>query len=296
MKLMWLALFVLVGLVVAVPEAHAQKNCAAAVPPSGASIDVTTHPAYMTTVSLWEPLGSQTALGTLVGYEVSPLPPRGFGIHPENVKAGPGNMTITTKSGVKISIAVSVVPDKAEACSFVTIDLVTEAEAFTRRVDLAVEERTLALEQELSALRRELDERVRSRIDDELARRSVVRRSLERANHVDRSADDLIVRVGEILYLGDGAVIAFEIQNRRKATVTVEAVSLIGKRGDEAAAVALDRAPAGSGLGQVTGNGVTRGTVVVRSVARLRDQKLTLTVRPAAGQGGPVAVKGVVLE
>lgn len=296
---MRILLFVLVGLVLVASEAseaHAQKNCTVAVPPSGASIDVTTHPAYMTTVNFWEALGSGAGLGTLSGYEVVAQPPKGFGIHPTKGDVGPGNIAVTTKSGVRVAVAVSVVTDKAQACAFVTVELVTEAEAFRRQVEAAVAERTAALERELVAARTEVAERVQTELDREVARRAVRRRVLSRTNFVARNEAQMIVRVGEVLYLGDSAVIAFEVQNRSKVAVSIAAVELTAGRGDEAAAVEMEGADDGVGVGRVASNGMARGVVVVRSVVRLRGKALALRVSPTAGHGDPVVVRGIGLK
>ena len=165
------------------------------------------------------------------------------------------------------------------------------------RVADEVTRRTAALSAELAAVRADQADRISAGIDQELANRAVVRRELASARAIERSPDDLVVRVGEILYLGDGAVVAFEIQNRRHATVTLASVSLSGGGQRElAAAVAIEGGAAGGGIGRVPGDGVIRGALVVRSVAAVRGRGLTVTVRPVAGQGAAVDVKGVLLR
>lgn len=296
----WLTIGIaLVTLCALVGDAHAQKTCPFSVSPSGASIEVPTNPAYVTTVTLWEPIsGTVKARGSLdpKDYLVNPLGDRALVIQPLHTKAGPGNVVVPTKTGIQVAIAVRVDADPKVACSIVSVELVTEEEAFKRRVDEEVARRTAATEAELVKLRAELAERVSAAIDQELAARAVARRELTRTRYVDRNGDELIVRVGEVLYLGDGALIAFEAQNRRKAKITITAVELTADRQDQAAAVAIQGGTVAGGLGAVAGNDVTRGVVVVRSVARLRGKSLALVVTPAAGQGGAVTVGGVVLK
>lgn len=279
-------------------SAHAQRTCKFAVPPSGASIDVPLHPAYVTSIDLWENLKDKVS-GSLgpPDYEVRPMSARTILIRPLRPDAPRGNMTMPTMSGVKVVVAVTVSTDPTQACSLVTVELVTETEAFERRVAAEVERRTASLAEELAVVRADQDDRIRAGIDQELATRAVARRELVSAQAIDRNADDLIVRVGEVLYLGDGAIVAFEVQNRRKATVTIAAVTLHGTDERElASAVALSGGAAGGGIGRVPGNGITRGALIVRSVAAIRGRGLTVTVRPVAGQGAAVVVKGIALR
>jgi len=146
-------------------------------------------------------------------------------------------------------------------------------------------------------LRAELAERVRGGFYEELAARAVDRRDLVRTRYVDRNADDLIVRIGEVMYLGDAAIVAFEIQNRRKAGVVITGVELTAGPGDDqAAAVALAGGTSGGGLGLVASTSILRGALVVRSAARLRGKPLALVVTPTTGQGSAVTVAGVVLK
>lgn len=297
-RIVLLGWFILVGLATSAGDAFAQRTCAFAVPPSGASIDVPLNPAYVTSIDVWENLKDKVS-GSLGApdYEVRPMSARTLLIRPLRPNAPPGNMTLPTASGVKVVIAVTTVTDLTQACSLVTVTLVSEAEAFQRRVEAEVAKRTAGLEAEAAALRAEMSDRVRAGIDQELAARAVARRELVSTRAIDRSPEDLVVRVGEVLYLGDGAVVAFEIQNRRRSTISIDAVTLRGTGARElAAAVALEGGTVADGLGRVAGDGVTRGAVVVRSVATVRGQALTLTVRPVAGQGGAVTVKGLRLR
>lgn len=290
---------VLVALCALRGDAHAQKTCPFSVSASGASIEVPTNPAYVTTVTLWEPISVTTkARGSLdpKDYLVNPLGDRALVIQPLRTNAGPGNIVVPTKTGIQVAIAVRVDADPKVACSIVSVERVTEGEAFKRRVDEEVAKRTAAVEAELAELRAELAERVSATIDQELATRAVARRELVRARYVDRNADELIVRVGEVLYLGDGAAVAFEIQNRRKGKITIAAVELTADHQDQAAAVAMQGGTIAGGIGAVAANDVARGVVVVRSVARLRGRTLALVVKPAPGQGGAVTVGGVVLK
>lgn len=292
------AALVFIGLSAGAGLARAQRTCKFAVPPSGASIDVPLNPAYVTSIDLWENLKDKVS-GSLGApdYEVRPMSARTILIRPLRAGAPPGNMTLPTVSGVKVVVAVTTITDLAQACSLVTVELVTEAEAFEQRVDEEVARRTAGLTSELTTLRAELADRVRAGIDQELATRAVARRELASARASGRSADDLIVRVGEVLYLGDGALVAFEIQNRRRTTVAIDGVTLRGGADRElAAAVALEGDAGEGGIGRVAGNGLTRGAIVVRSVASVRGKALTLTVRPVAGQGAAVTVGGVTLR
>jgi len=289
LALVWL------GLALGATDAAAQRTCNFAVPPSGASIDVPLHPAYATTVDLWEEVKDK-ASGSLSSaeYEVKFIGGNTLMIRPLRPQATPGNLTFPTKSGVKVVIAVQVVTDMTQACSLVAVSLVTEAEAFQRKLDEEVAKRTAALQAELTALRGELADRVRAGIDQELATRALARRECARTKAVDRNDTDLIVRVGEILYLGDGAVVAFEIQNRRR-TITLSSVQLLGPGGrDLAAAVVLEGGPATDGLGRAPGGAITRGTLVVRNVAALRKAPVTLVVTPATGS--PVSVSGLAVK
>ena len=291
-----LVVLAMLGLVLGSTEAAAQRTCQFAVPPSGASIDVALHPAYVTSIDIWENL-REKASGSLgpPNYEVRPMSARTLLIRPLRLDAPPGNITLPTVSGVKVVVAVTVIADATLACSLVTVELVTEAEAFQRRVDDEVARQTATMAADLATMRAELADRVRAGIDQELATRALTRRSLVSARSIARSPDDLVVRVGQVLYLGDGAIVAFEIQNRRRATVSLAAVALRGRGdGDLAAAVALEGGPSPDGIGRVAGNGVTRGVLVVRSVASVRGANLTLIVTPAAGP--TVRVPGMRLE
>jgi len=296
------AVLVLFLLLAGTRVAHAQKLCEFPVGPSGGAFEVLVHPLYVTDFDFKEKLSPSVVVSDLRGKDYTvdfKASGTGLSVHPENEKARPANFNAETSSGsIKVSVALSVATDHKQACTRVIFNKVTEAEAFRRRVDEQVQEETAKLRGELEDLKKDVDRQVRQGVDEYLADRVLLRHESVAMNAIGRS-DDVVVRVGEVLYVGDDAFVFFQVENRSKLRYRFATAQLLAGRKDEANAVRLlatsRGVPEAGTMGSIPVGTIAQGVVVVRQVGRLRGQSLALVASEPDGKR-QVRVDGIVLR
>ena len=115
----------------------------------------------------------------------------------------------------------------------------------------------------------------------------------------------MVVRIKEVLYLGEQAYLIFEIENLARSAYRLASVQVLtpgdggGKPADHAGVVRFSSTAAeavGAGmLGVVAASGKGRGVVVLPRSAALRGASLRLVVSEPDGRS-KVEVGGIVLE
>ena len=293
-------LFILLLLTAFGGIAHAQQAKEFLVPPAGGSYEIAVHPAFVTALSFPEKL-SPKALASDVrdNYDVKPNGDDGISIRPLKGDAKPANITLQTASGaVRVSLTLRVVADTKDAMTLVTFRQTSEEEAFKQKVADQVAKETAALRAELASAKADLDKRIRASVDEVVAKRALARLEVHGSKAIERNADNVIVRVPRVVYLGDDALVYVDIENRDRSPYRLAKVQVMSGGKDYAGAVqfASDTATKDeSVLGVVPASGRGQGVVVVRQWSQLLGRSLTLVVEQPDGRGR-VAVDRIVLR
>ncbi|MCE9575779.1 MAG: DUF2381 family protein [Deltaproteobacteria bacterium] len=299
MKKWWLLIMVAVALVVP-KAARAQQAKEFLVPPAGGTYEITVHPAFVTALSFPEKLSPKALASDLRdNYDIKPNGEDGISIRPLKADAKPANITLQTISGaVRVSLTLRVVSDTKDALTLVSFRQTSEDEAFKQRVADQVAKETAALRDELAKAKADLDKRIRSSVDEVVAKRALARLETHGLKAVERNSDNVIVRVPRVVYLGDDALLYFDVENRDRSPYRLAKVQVMTNGKDYAGAVqfASDTATHDDAvLGVVPASGRGQGVVVVRQWSQLVGRGLTLVVEQPEGRGR-VAVDRIVLR
>jgi hypothetical protein len=296
----WLLIFMVAVAVIAPRVAHAQQAKEFLVPPAGGTYEIAVHPAFVTALSFPEKLSPKALASDLRdNYDIKPNGEDGISIRPLRADAKPANITLQTISGaVRVSLTLRVVADTKDAMTLVSFRQTSEDEAFKQRVADQVAKETAALRAELAKAQADLDKRIRASVDEVVAKRALARLETHGLKAVERNADNVIVRVPRVVYLGDDALLYFDVENRDRSPYRLSKVQVMTNGKDFAGAVqfASDSATHDEAvLGVVPASGRGQGVVVIRQWAQLVGRSLTLVVEQPEGRGR-VAVDRIVLR
>lgn len=256
------------ALLITTRRAAAQKSCDLLVPPSGGAFEVAVHPAYLTSLTFPDKLGTTTT-SDLAGYEIKRLETTSLLVRPRSATSETANINVQS-GALRVSIALRVVADPKEACTLVTFTATTEEEARRQAIEAAVATRTAALEAKLAAMARDQAARVRAQLDAAIADRAAARVDVVKLRAVERNDAGQIVWVMRAIYLGDDVLVNVEIENHASAPYRVAAIALEDGGKDRAAMVRFAGTGASSGgLGTVAPGGRLRGVVVVHDAAHV---------------------------
>ena len=270
----------LAALLVSAHRASAQKSCDLLVPPSGGAFEVAVHPAYLTSLTFPEKLGTTTT-SDLAGYEIKRLETNSLLVRPKSATSETANINVQS-GALRVSVALRVVADPKDACTLVTFTATTEEEARKKAIEDAVAKRTAALQARLDAMERDQAARVRAQLDAAIADRAAARADVVKLRAVERNDAGQIVWVMRAIYLGDDVLVNVEIENHASTPYRIATIELKDAGKDRAAVVRFAGTGASSGgaLGTVAPGAKLRGVVVVHGAAHV-GKDATLVVRGA---------------
>lgn len=202
--------------------------------------------------------------------------------------AGKANLNIKTDS-VRVTIILKVVDKAEEAVAQVRIRKKDDVEELEKRVEAEVEKRTAPILAQVEKDRQQLDAAIRDAGDREVARRLVKRFDTVKLEAIDRSDDNVIVRVKKAVFVGEDAYLFFEIQNRSGSDYRLADVSVAtsAKRVDDG--VEFQSPAAGKKTAELVGvvpDGQRgRGVVILRNADSMRSESLTLQTIEPKGRG-----------
>ena len=297
----WLLVLMTMTIAMFAPRAaHAQQAKEFLVPPAGGTYEIAVHPAFVTALSFPEKLSPKALASDIPdNYDIKANGENGISIRPLKPDAKPANITLQTLSGaVRVSLTLRVVTDTKDAMTLVSFRQTSEDEAFKQRVADQVAKETTALRAELASAKADLDKRIRASVDEVVAKRALGRLEVHGLKAVERNGDNVIVRVPRVVYLGDDALLYFDIEDRDRSPYRLAKVQIMTSGKDYAGAVqfASDTATKDEAvLGVVPASGRGQGVVVIRQWAQLVGRSLTLVVEQPDGRGR-VAVDRIVLR
>lgn len=263
----------------------------------GGSYEVAVHPDFVTVFYFPDKITKALASDP-ASYEVKSIGSTSLAIRPLKADAKPANLAIATDS-LKVSVVLSIAPKAQKALTQVTFKRADVEAELQRRIDDAVAERTAALEAKVAEMKRAMDAELPTLAEAIIAERVLVRREQRKLDAIERNDDNVIVRVQEVVYLGEDAYLVFEIQNRDKNPYRLASVAVTHGGADRAGLVRFASTAAeavGDGvLGVVAPRARGTGVVVVRRSAGLVGKSLTFTVAQSGGRG-KVVVDRVVLR
>lgn len=197
--------------------------------------------------------------------------------------AATGNVIITTES-LRITVILKVVDAAADAHAGITFKVAEAEEELERRIQLEVERR-------LTAERTRLAERVQQGIAEQIFAGFEARR----LRAIERNGANVIVKVPEVIRVGDDAYLRFTIQNRSGSTYRLTDVTVTAGDDDRAGLVVFDgRRVPGPMLGQVPAGQSADAIVVVRDAGTIRGP-VALEISESGGARA-VRVKGIELQ
>lgn len=245
-------------------HAAAQKSCDFLVPPSGGAFEIAVHPAYLTSLTFPDKLGTTTT-SDLAGYEIKRLETSSLLVRPKSATSEPANINVQS-GALRVSVGLRVVAAPQDACTLVTFTATTEEEARRKAIEDAVAQRTAELQAKLEAMAREQAARVRAQLDAAIADRAAARADVVKLRAVERNDAGVVVWVLRAIYLGDDVLVNIEIENHASGPFRVAAVELEDGGQDRAAMV---RFGAVTGMPTVAPGARLRGVVLVHDAARL---------------------------
>jgi hypothetical protein len=263
----------------------------------GGSYEVPVHPDFVTVFYLPDKI-TRAVASDPTNYEVKSLGATSLAIRPLKGTARPANLAIATES-IKVSVVLSIAPARGKALTQVTFKRADVEAEVARRIDEAVAARTAALQAQVAEMKRGLDAELPTLAEGVIAGRVLQRREVKRLNAIERNDANVIVRVTDVVYLGDEGYLVFEIQNRDRSPYRVAGVQVLAGADDRASLARLSTTAAEVAtegiLGVVAPRSRGTGVVVLRRVDEVMGKRLSLVVAGPGGRG-KVVVDRIILQ
>lgn len=269
------------------------------VPPLGGTADVPVHSTDNVILFFPSPIGSRV-LKSSPDWDIREFLD-GVAVRAVTANAPPSTLALATKDGaIKVNITLRVVPANVDALKVVRFQAATAEEAFEVAVSAEVERRVAPMREELAALKKNNDARIRNRADAMVARRLLQRLEQTRLKARERNDDNVIVYVERAVFLGEDAYLVFDIENRSGTPYRLAKVSVIGpKRTNHAGPASLLSSAVdheAGVVGVVAAGSTGKAVVVLRQVDAVLGASLKLIIEQPEGRGRVVVDRGIVLR
>jgi hypothetical protein len=270
------------------------------VPPQGTAVEIPVHAGAVCILSFPEAM-TASALAGSDHFEIRAWGSDGVAVRASRPHVEPSTLALATKSGsIKVNLTLRVVPPGEHALTLVRFKAATAREALAAEVQAELDRRWAPLAAKLAADRAGLELLIRTRAEELLAERMLIRNDVVPIERHARNDDHVILHVWRALVVGDVGFVQFELQNRSRAPYRPTGVRVVAPDGTDVTGVvrlttsASARDPAA--LGVVAPGARVRGIVTLRGVVPLLHRPLSMQVT-APEPGGSIALpRGIVLR
>ncbi len=174
---------------------------------------------------------------------------------------------------LKLTIILKVTNDPAKAVAQVVVKKEDAEREFQRRISIEVDKQLAIHERELKA-----------QFEVELAERVAQHTAMHEHRNAERNSDHIIVRVTQLVRIGDRGYLFFTIQNRSRQSYRLASVKVIGAGGDMAGTVVFaGKAASGEVLGEVQAGGTAAVMVAVPALLQLSKDAVDLQISEPRG-------------